>query len=207
MQSFAIIPAAGRSQRMGRPKLLLPWQNSTVIECVVAAWRASQVNQVLIVVHPDDAQLADVARGAGATVVRAPAAPPEMKDSVALGLKHIERTFNPQPCDAWLLAPADMPGLQSTTIDRLLAAYLEAGEQQPVIWVPISAGRRGHPVLFPWPLAADITRLAAHEGIDVLVKRNTVRTIAIEDSSVFEDLDTPADYRRLGGADSPRPKT
>ena len=207
MQSFAIIPAAGRSQRMGRPKLLLPWQNSTVIECVVAAWRASQVNQVLIVVHPDDAQLADVARAAGATVVRAPTAPPEMKDSVALGLKHIEQTFNPQPGDAWLLAPADMPGLQSTTIDRLLAAHVAAGDQQPVIWAPISAGRRGHPVLFPWQLAADVTRLAAHEGIDVLVKRNTVRTIAIADSSVFEDLDTPADYRRLGGADSSRPKT
>ena len=60
MRTFAIIPAAGRSQRMGQPKLLLPWRNSTIIEHVLAAWRASQVSHMLMVVHPADRQLAEI---------------------------------------------------------------------------------------------------------------------------------------------------
>ena len=31
-RSFAIIPAAGRSVRMGRQKLLMPWGDATLIE-------------------------------------------------------------------------------------------------------------------------------------------------------------------------------
>ena len=41
-RSFAVVPAAGRSRRMGRPKLLLPWGESTIIQQVLGAWRASQ---------------------------------------------------------------------------------------------------------------------------------------------------------------------
>jgi CTP:molybdopterin cytidylyltransferase MocA len=36
MQTFAIIPAAGRSVRMGQPKLLLPWGQTTLLEHVLA---------------------------------------------------------------------------------------------------------------------------------------------------------------------------
>ena len=37
MQTFAVIPAAGRSQRMRQPKLLLPWNHGTLIEHVLGA--------------------------------------------------------------------------------------------------------------------------------------------------------------------------
>src|SRR5438874_1514761 len=35
-----IILAAGRSRRMGRPKMLLPWGNTTVLGHLVAQWQA-----------------------------------------------------------------------------------------------------------------------------------------------------------------------
>ena len=60
--SFAIIPAAGRSQRMGEPKLLLPWGQSTIIEHVLAVWCASRVEAVVMVVHPDDVRPAELGR-------------------------------------------------------------------------------------------------------------------------------------------------
>ena len=36
---FALIPAAGKSTRMGRPKLALPLGEKTVLEHVIAALR------------------------------------------------------------------------------------------------------------------------------------------------------------------------
>jgi molybdenum cofactor cytidylyltransferase len=199
MRSFAIIPAAGRSQRMGQPKLLLPWGPSTLIEHVLGAWRASRVAQTVIVVHPDDQSLAELSRHCGALVVQPQAAPSEMKVSVRLGLERIERDFHPHASDAWLLAPADMPGISPLTIDRLIGAYQSGlGRAEPAqIWAPRSAGRRGHPVLFPWRLAAEVHRLAADEGINALVARQAIAYLEDADESVIEDLDTPEDYERL----------
>ena len=57
MRSFGILPAAGLSVRMGEPKLLLPWGNSTIIEHVVATWQASQVDELVVVVRADDKAL------------------------------------------------------------------------------------------------------------------------------------------------------
>ena len=198
MQTFAIIPAAGRSQRMGQPKLLLPWGQSTVIEHVLATWQASRVDHVIVVVHPLDDELAKVCQSAGADVVR-PADPPiDMKTSVRLGLEQAA-SYHPATSDAWLVAPADMPTLASDTIDRLIAAYAAAGavEGSARVWAASRDGRSGHPVLFPWRLAAEVSRLPADSGLSDLVDRCQVTLVEAADDGIFEDLDTPADYRRL----------
>lgn len=199
MQSFAIIPAAGRSQRMGQPKLLLPWGHVTVIEHVLGVWRASRVDRVIIVVHPLDTRLAELATAAGAEVIRPTTPPSEMKESVRIALE-AETQYRPQPTDAWLLAPADMPGLSTATIDAVIGAY-EAGLDRDVqaaqIWAPRCRGRRGHPVLFSWSLADAVPRLAAHEGLNALLTRHAVEHVEAAEDSIFEDLDTPEDYDRL----------
>ncbi|MCH8890071.1 MAG: NTP transferase domain-containing protein, partial [Myxococcales bacterium] len=106
--------------------------------------------------------LAELSTARGAQVV-VPAEPPaEMKDSVRLGLEWAE-SRRPQSDDAWLVAPADMPGLNAQIIDRLIAAH-EAGLGSPCIRAPRHGTKRGHPVLFPWPLAAEV----AHLGADVI---------------------------------------
>ncbi len=68
MRSFAIVPAAGRSVRMGRPKLNLPWGESTVLEHVVQAWLASRVDRVIVVVRRDDERLDELCRSLGVEV-------------------------------------------------------------------------------------------------------------------------------------------
>lgn len=194
VRAWAIVPAAGRSLRMGRPKLLLPWGAHTVIEAVLAAWRASRVAATIVVVHPDDLELAALCRRAGAEVVQAPQAPPDMKASVILGLDFIERTLAPRGDEAWLAAPADLPLLSAATIDRLIAEHDPA---RPRILVPVHGGRRGHPVLFPWALAAEARRLGEGAGLDRLLADFAPRELASGPEALAADLDTPDDYRRL----------
>jgi molybdenum cofactor cytidylyltransferase len=201
MQTFAVIPAAGRSQRMGQPKLLLPWGASTVIERVLAAWRASSVDHVVMVVHPDDGELAESGRRCGALVVQPEVPPPQMKASIRAGLAEIERRFRPVAGDAWLLAPADMPMLSHRVVDRLIAAHRAYSSTdkgpEPTIWATAAGGRRGHPVLFPWSLAQEVDALGESEGLNVLLARHPVQTIEADAQEVLEDLDTPQDYTRL----------
>ena len=199
MHTFAIIPAAGRSRRMGRPKLLLPWGETTVIEHVLAAWRASRVDHVIVVVDAANRPLAQTCAACGVQVVVPAEAPAEMKDSVRLGLEWAE-SRQPQSDDAWLVAPADMPGLTAETIDRLIAAHeagLGSADATPRIWAPRHGTKRGHPVLFPWPLAAEVARLGADEGLNALVARHGVEYVEAASDAISGDFDTPQDYDRL----------
>ena len=45
----AIVLAAGISSRMGRPKMVLPWGNNTVIGRVISVLEASGVGQICVV--------------------------------------------------------------------------------------------------------------------------------------------------------------
>jgi molybdenum cofactor cytidylyltransferase len=179
---------------MGQPKLLLPWRGGTVVEHVLAQWRASQVSRVVIVVHPDDRVLAELCRDSGAQVVVPEVPPVDMKASVGHALRWISEHEAPQPEDAWLVAPADMPRLSTSLIDTVIAEH--RGHEFSILQ-PVCAGRKGHPVLFPWSLAAMVEELKADEGLDAIVRHNPVREIPWTDSRAFEDLDLPADYDRL----------
>jgi len=197
LQAFAIIPAAGRSVRMGAAKLLLPWGGRAVIETVIGAWRASRVSRAILTVHPDDLELARRGREAGAEVVVVDPPPVDMKASVLAGLAYIEAKYQPGPQDAWLLAPADMPLLTAESIDRLLAAWKENRLRNRQEILALSrGGRRGHPVLFPWPLVAAARQLGADEGLNRLLEQFGCRELPADDEGGFVDLDTPADYRR-----------
>src|ERR1035438_3730535 len=57
-QLGVIILGAGASSRMGRPKLLLPWRDTTVIGEIVRQWRELGTAQIAVVHRPNDAPFA-----------------------------------------------------------------------------------------------------------------------------------------------------
>jgi len=198
-RSFALIPAAGHSTRMGRPKLLLTVAGQPLIVHTIAAWRQSRVERIVVIVRPGDAPLAEVVRDIGVDVVVPPVAPPDMKASLCYGLDYLSKNLRPEPTDCWLVAPADMPGLSPAIINRLL----DESESNPGrILIPTLFGRRGHPVLLPWTLASELPSLTANEGLDALIDRHGPEPIACDDlepnaAQAFADIDTPEDLRGL----------
>lgn len=193
-RSFAIVPAAGQSSRMGTPKLLLPWGETTIIESVLDAWKGAQVRATVVVVPPDDRELADLCWHAGAEVVVPSQQPGDMKQSVRIALRHIAKHLRPRETDVWLVAPADMPHLSSPIIARLLEKHRP---DEPRILLPTLNGRRGHPALFPWPLAGRVDELGPDEGLNALVQREHPLEIPCDDLAgpdAFGDVDTPEDY-------------
>ena len=184
---------------MGVPKLLLPWQGRPLIAHTIEAWQAGGVARVIVVPRPTDEPLAQAARDAGAIVVLPAVAPPDMKASVQCALAHLELQEQPTVDDAWLLAPADMPLLSAPIVARLLASHATYPQQ---ILVPTLAGRRGHPVLFPWPMASEVHHLAAFQGVNALFALHRWQEIPCDDlpapgGDPFADVDTPEQYQTL----------
>jgi len=201
-RTFAILPAAGHSTRMGQPKLLMPLTGRPLVRHTIEAWQRSCVDHLIVVVRPGDQALADVVQAAGAVLVVPEIPPPDMKASIQAALRHIEHGLLPEAHDAFLVAPADMPCLSAAVINRLIDKHFSSGEAS--ILVPVIAGRRGHPVLIPWQFAADVHCLPAEAGLNVIVEGLNSRLIACEDLVLpdeypFADINTPEDFQRLFG--------
>ena len=139
--TFAIIPAAGHSARMGRPKLAIPIGDRTVLESVIAALRGGGVDRVLVVIGPHVSELAPLATAAGAEVCPLPEPTPDMRTTVVHGLHCLEERYRPRPEDYWVLAPGDHPSFGASIVSALLAV---AGTGGKTIVVPVHGGRRGH---------------------------------------------------------------
>jgi molybdenum cofactor cytidylyltransferase len=191
-----LIPAAGNSVRMGRPKLLLPLGGQTVLERVLAAARQGGIARGIVVVRPGDDDLADVAMRAGADVVRLAVATPDMRATVLAGLDWIDVHLAPAERPGFFLLPADHPVV---TPDVFQALRLEIGRQKSSIVVPVHAGRRGHPVWIAWSHVPALRRVPEGLGLNRYIAARAAETIAVPwpTPEVLLDLDTPDDYHRL----------
>lgn len=188
MRLGAVVPAAGRSRRMGREKVLLPFGDSTILETVLGKLEEAGVRRIVVVLRPDQPEAAGAAARAGAEVVVNPEPDEEMLVSIRLGVERLSGSV-----DAFFVWPADHPAIEPATLRRLAA---EAGRGIAVI--PVHRGRRGHPALVGAELVPEIERIPPDAGLRRLWRdrADAVREIAVDDPGVLENLDSPAAYDR-----------
>ena len=206
--TLAIVPAAGSSRRMGRPKLLLPWAATTVLGAVVAALRGAGVEAPLLVLGPasDGAAVAGAAEAeplhawAAAANLRIAENPhPErgMLSSILAGLDALGGGEElARRGEVLLVCPADLPALRASTVRALLAAMQTAGAP---LALPRHRGRHGHPLAIAPHLIPAIAHLDPAIGLRQLRDRHAAELLAldVDDPGCVADVDTPADYAGL----------
>jgi len=194
---FAILPAAGKSIRMGRPKLALPLGERTILEHVLAALHQAEVEHLVVVLGPHVRELGPLAHNAGAHVCQLAEETPDMRATVEQGLRWIEEHLQPRPDDAWLLVPADHPALAPSVIRELEQARQSSPARS--IFVPTFHDRRGHPLTLTWQHVGGIRAHTAGEGLNTYVRKHAadVLEVPVASEAVLWDLDTPEDYERL----------
>jgi molybdenum cofactor cytidylyltransferase len=194
---YALIPAAGKSLRMGTPKLALPLGRRSVLEHVIGALQRGGAEEVVVVLGPHVAQLKALAQEAGASTYLLTEATPDMRTTIEIGLHCLEEVFHPAPDDDWLLAPADHPALDPAVVQQLLAAR-QARPEKTII-VPTCRGRRGHPTLIRWSHVEGIRASPPGQGLNRYLRQHLEQTleVPVESADVLLDLDTPEDYERL----------
>jgi len=193
----AIVPAAGRGVRMGRPKLTLPVGGRPMIQRVIAALRDGGADSVVVVTGPHDPAVAPLAIAAGAVVCELPVATPDMRTTVEHGLRWLEERYHPRPDDAWLLCPGDLPLLDETTVRQVCEAYVPG--VGPSIIVPTHGGKRGHPALIAWRHVAGIRALPAGVGMDAYLHSRSAEILQqpVMTPDAVIDVDHPEEFERL----------
>lgn len=193
----AILPAAGRSARMGRPKLLLPFDDTTVVGAVVRCLRNAGVERLVLVVAPGDQELAQWAREEGLKVTVNPVPGRGMLSSILEGLAALGGAESlARQGRVLLVCPADLPAVKSATVRHLL---IQMKDREAALAVPTYEGRRGHPLAIGPPLIAELLSLDPEVGLRQLLHRHPgkILEIPVDDPGVISDIDTPEDYSRL----------
>ena len=188
----AIVPAAGASRRMGRPKLLLPVGGTVVVARVVKALRSGGVHRIVLVIAPGDIELTS---WAGASEVELAVNPNPSRGMLSTVVAGLEQLGGAVP-EVLLVAPGDLPRLTSADVRRLLAAR---SERDAGLAVPVFRGRRGHPLAIARRLIAEVLILDPEVGLRQLLALHPDELCEVESDSpgVLADLDTPEDYQRL----------
>jgi molybdenum cofactor cytidylyltransferase len=179
-----VVPAAGRSRRMGGFKPLLPFRGSTIIETVVG--NALEVCARVLLVTGHRAQEIERLFDAESRVV--PVRNPEWETGMFSSIRCAVLRLD---AARFFVTPGDMPFIEAAVYRALLASA--AAEAV----FPVFGGARGHPVLFSASvrnavLLADPGTARMRDIADGL----DCQEIEWADESILRDIDTKEQYDR-----------
>jgi molybdenum cofactor cytidylyltransferase len=187
----AIVLAAGTSSRYGGAnKLLLPFADGTVVQCVVNTVLSAGVSHVIVVTGHQRAQVEQALERMPVSFVHNPRyAEGEMSSSIKAGLA----SFAHSDAGAALIVLGDQPALPAWVIRRLLQAY--AGNCGEIV-APKFGDVRGHPVLIARRWWAEAQALPDGAPMRELLKAHpeAVAHLLVNTDAVIKDVDTPALY-------------
>ena len=180
----AVVLAAGRARRMGRPKHLIPIDGVPMILRVVRALTASRVRHVVCVLRASDADGARLLEGSDVRLAHPADLDHERAASVRAGMIAL-----PGDAAGLLFCMADQPHLEARDFDALIAAY-----GPDAIAHARYAGERGTPVLFAARYRAELEALRGREGGRSVIARHPAHVRAVDlDPERGRDLDRPED--------------
>jgi molybdenum cofactor cytidylyltransferase len=189
----AIVLAAGLSRRMGVPKMVLPWKNTTVIGQVVDVLAQAGINEMVVVTGGAHEQVEAALEGLPVKLVFNPRYPEdEMAYSLQAGLLALS-----EEVEATLVALGDQPQIECTVVQAIMAAYQQS---KAALIVPSYKMRRGHPWLMVRSLWPEVQILPSGRTLrDVLnAQAEQINYLQVDTPSILQDLDTPEDYRCSG---------
>ena len=187
-QIAGILLAAGRGRRFdpsGKQSKLLQLLPTGETVLAAAAKHLCAALPVTVVCRIDTptltAQLA--AELVGCTLLECSDADEGMAATLVFGLQHTATAAG------WVIALADMPFVQVSTIVALKAAL----EQGADIAVPVCNQRRGNPVAFSHRHLSHLLALRGDQGARGLLQCFPVVEVVVDDRGVLQDIDTVAD--------------
>lgn len=200
----AVILAAGESRRMGFPKALLPYQGRTFLEHLIAITADSRTSRrigrrrVVIGAHqeqirkrvdlPDDEWVMN----------------PEWQKGQLSSIRAAIESLNGVETEGILLLLVDHPLITAEVVEKIIEAF----DRSPgAIVIPRFGKRRGHPVLFPARLFAELRAASDEIGARAVVWAHAkeVAEVPTNEEGVVLDIDDRATFEKLFPSVFPKP--
>ena len=183
----AVVLAAGRSTRMRGPnKLLAEIARRPLVRIVAEEALASRADPVIVVAGHQRAEVEKALAGLRVRIVHNPDFAEGLGTSLRAGIAAV-----PADSDAAIVCLGDMPRVDATLMNRLIAAF--DPDRGALAVVPTFEGKRGNPVLWSRRFFPDLMAIEGDVGARHLIGRysEAVAEVPVEGKAALIDVDTP----------------
>ena len=194
----AIVLAAGKSERMGRSKMNLPWGETTVVGQVVKTLVQAGVDEIVVVTGGAKNEVESALNALPSDLPLRTVFNPhfdngDMRLSFTTGLSLLDDRV-----EAALFTLGDQPQVEVEVIRSILTEFKTINA--PLI-VPSYKLHRGHPWLIARPLWSAVLNLREPKTLRDFLNEYSfdINYIEVETDSILLDLDTPGDYQKYQG--------
>jgi len=183
-----LVLGAGGSQRLGRPKQLLPYGDRTLLGHVLATARECAFDQLIVALGGAADGVREQVDLSGAEVVVNDAFGSGCSSSIATALGAVD-----ERAGTLVLLLGDQPGVTPDTVRALVAARGDA---------PLAVCRyddqRGHPLAFDRRIFEELADLHGDKGVWRLLDARADDVVEVPIAGpVPLDVDTPEDYEAV----------
>ena len=185
----AIILGAGESSRMGKPKMLLPFGDTTMIGTVISNVLASSVEKAIVVLGSNYESHRQVIKDYPVEIVHNKQYQEGMLSSVQCGLKAVSKTS-----DAVMVLLGDQPMIQAEEMDQLIESYRDSEKE---IAIAIHEKKRGHPILFGRKFINEILGFPREASLRDILQNHPAEILEMKTANdrILRDIDTENDYQ------------
>ena len=186
-----LILAAGESKRMGEPKQLLPYNNSTLLLHSIEQANAIKYTDVFVVIGAHFSEIFQSIRGQKATILKNNNWEDGMGSSLSKGIDLIKKK---DKYDRVLVTLSDLPLVNTEHYEQLIELSDTTGKRIVLTnYEEIS----GVPAIFDKSLFNELTILSDDEGAKPIVKKYKKEVVKMNSTTPFFDVDTKEAYQKL----------
>jgi molybdenum cofactor cytidylyltransferase len=188
---WILILAAGRSERMGRPKQLLPLAGESMVRYVAGKALQAQANPVAVVCGKTHAEVHQQLLDLPVALIQNPHPEAGLSSSLQAGVRFVTERRG----QAAVILLGDQPGVRPDVIRRVIGTYRERGCK---IAQARYADGSGHPVLFDRNLFPELLKLQGDIGAKEVLARHRADICRVDvPEPMPRDIDTPEQYEQV----------
>lgn len=193
MQTYSIILlAAGPSDRLGRPKQLLPYKESTLLEHLIDQAKNSLAKSIVVVLGANEREIKDAINSDHINI----SLNDEWKEGVASSIRYgiaVVQNITPET-DAVILMVCDQPYVTSKLLNELIKQYEKTGK--PIVTSACN-NEICPPALFHQSMIPELMQLTGDNGAANIIKIHKGNTLTVPFPKGKIDINTLADYKEL----------
>ncbi|WCK52348.1 nucleotidyltransferase family protein [Aneurinibacillus sp. Ricciae_BoGa-3] len=192
----AVVLASGMSKRMGTVKQLLPYNGSSILECVIRKLLPFPFESIHAVIGNHHEEILGQIRIEDSRfnwVINE-----KFMEGQSAALKKAVKSLS--DVDGMMVFLADQPLILPETIALVFNKAKEQLLQQEkkIAIQPCFSGRKGHPVFFSNNLFPLFEMLEGDEGGKRIIKQSfNYQKVVANDPGILIDIDTQEDYHKL----------
>ena len=188
-----IILAAGNSNRMGKIKQLLEWEDKTIIEKIIKLSLSLKTKDVFVVLGSNYKKIYDVINKYNITIIKNNSWENGIGSSISKGIKKVMGYYN--SLDGILIILGDQPLISKKYLEKMIHVFFK---KKPDIVSSKYKKSFGVPAIFGNSIFQSLTNLNKDFGAKKLMEIHLKSMIIIKpDQEILYDIDTEKDYRDI----------